>query len=392
MNLPAPPTLAVRAPDGTMWVETAGDVYRLASGAAPVLSASGSAAVTGVGWLDGRSAAIVIDLDTERPDEPDLVGTVAVEWSDGTVQELGPASGPEYGVGSVTIGAGAILEGDFVDLGEWFSYQDIADNDVAWFNPTVNAAYNAPPLYMMPMAGQTATDPAVTLTWIEAPDWDPTTETMVGGWTLVVADAVTGAERHRVDLGTGNWLMHGDFDGRFWVGTFDDTAPATYDEPYSADRSIVVDLQAPTPTATDLGCAVGVTPTIDRLDTPAPAAPPPTHADNGRPGADAVARQPVSAPTTSTRASTTTRSAGATTGRGWRWCRASSCSGATTSMSTVTSARAPRRRSADFQATNGLEVDGLVGVDTWTALWDGIPAGADLDGNGTVDPWELAGD
>ena len=201
MNLPAPPTLAVRAPDGTMWVETAGDVYRLTSGAAPALSASGSAAVTGVGWLDGRSAAIVIDLDTVRPDEPDLVGTVAVEWSDGTVQELGPASGPEYGVGSVTIGAGAILQGDFVDLGEWFSYQDAADNDVAWFNPTVNAAYNAPPLYAMPMAGQTATDPAVTLTWIEAPDWDPTTETMVGGWTLVVADAVTGAERHRVDLG-----------------------------------------------------------------------------------------------------------------------------------------------------------------------------------------------
>ena len=41
-----------------------------------------------------------------------------------------------------------------------------------------------------------------------------------------------------------------------------------------------------------------------------------------------------------------------------------------------------------FQAENGLQVDGLIGPDTWAVLTAGQP-GSDLDGSGIVDPWEV---
>jgi hypothetical protein len=47
--------------------------------------------------------------------------------------------------------------------------------------------------------------------------------------------------------------------------------------------------------------------------------------------------------------------------------------------------RAVRR----FQQANGLEVDGLVGRNTWRALTEGKVEGSDADGSGLIDPWEL---
>ena len=41
-----------------------------------------------------------------------------------------------------------------------------------------------------------------------------------------------------------------------------------------------------------------------------------------------------------------------------------------------------------FQAENGLQVDGLIGPDTWAVLTAGQP-GSDVDGSGVVDPWEI---
>ena len=41
----------------------------------------------------------------------------------------------------------------------------------------------------------------------------------------------------------------------------------------------------------------------------------------------------------------------------------------------------------DFQRIAGLEVDGLVGPNTWSAL--GGQPGWDLDGNGSIDPDEV---
>ena len=44
-------------------------------------------------------------------------------------------------------------------------------------------------------------------------------------------------------------------------------------------------------------------------------------------------------------------------------------------------------------ATPGLEVDGLVGPDTWAALYTDQPGlRFDGDGNGVIDPWEVPAD
>ena len=45
-----------------------------------------------------------------------------------------------------------------------------------------------------------------------------------------------------------------------------------------------------------------------------------------------------------------------------------------------------------FQASRGLEVDGLVGPNTWAALTGGYVTGYDVDGNGIVDPDEIIGE
>ena len=45
-----------------------------------------------------------------------------------------------------------------------------------------------------------------------------------------------------------------------------------------------------------------------------------------------------------------------------------------------------------FQASRGLEVDGLVGPNTWAALTGGYVVGDDIDGNGIIDPDEIIGD
>jgi peptidoglycan hydrolase-like protein with peptidoglycan-binding domain len=37
----------------------------------------------------------------------------------------------------------------------------------------------------------------------------------------------------------------------------------------------------------------------------------------------------------------------------------------------------------------GLEVDGLVGPETWAAMFPNGVAGVDSDSSGTVDPWEV---
>ncbi len=122
----AGPNLAVRGPDGTVWVEaTPGGtfgVYRIPPGGPAELVAEGEVALTGVGWLGGRSAAAVIDANgTASPDDPDGFGAVFAAFADGARVDVSEAAGWEWGVNSATIGADRVLEKGTSEGYEWFA-------------------------------------------------------------------------------------------------------------------------------------------------------------------------------------------------------------------------------------------------------------------------------
>ena len=135
--LPEPVTKAVRTADGSVWVEVghgeATWVSRvLASGEAVVGSAPDSR-LSGAGWIDGRPAVTIVDADESHAwrGDPDAYGAVLVEFTDGTQVDIAPAGGPEYGVGSATIGDGRVLVGAFSDLAEVFRSFDIDGNELS---------------------------------------------------------------------------------------------------------------------------------------------------------------------------------------------------------------------------------------------------------------------
>lgn len=413
----AAPTRAVRGPDGTVWVQVpsaqtetvtttiaqdAGDgvpmdVFRVNSGASEAVSvAAGGVTLMSAGWLDGRTAATIVDFVGARDDE-ETYGSVLVDFADGEQRDVGPAGGIEYGVNSVTIGAGRIVEGAFADLSEAFSSSDPAGTRLEdWASPITSEEYNQPPLHIWPAAGIAPGSTEPLLSWVEAPDWNAESEQIEGGWSVVVADAVTGTETMRLDLGDpGDWLIDADFDGRFWVGTFaDDPEPpdpdrAPVDQPPA--RVLVVDTTASEPAVADAGCAAGVTATLDRNGTPAP--PPPTTAAPTT-AAPTTAAPTTAAPTTEARCTYVE----ADNAYPLRKCDKGPA------VSAIQEQINKRGQSVDvdgyfgpgteqavrnFQQAAGLEVDGLVGPDTWAALYTGDPAGTDSDGNDTVDPWEV---
>ena len=188
-----------------------------------------------------------------------------------------------------------MLVGAFSDLAEVFRSFDIDGNELSGvFSPTDRAPYNAPPLYLWPAAAADASGSAW-LSWVEGPDANGVTGEVVDRWTLVVADAATGQERLRLDLGDpGSALLHADFDGRTWVGTFDTSEAADVVGP--PGRVVVVDTTAATPIAVDAACAPGTVATLDRAGLPAPGPAPGT-----APRARAIDR------TTATRCAVATR-------------------------------------------------------------------------------------
>jgi hypothetical protein len=273
----ATPTKAVRGADGTIWVESAVDdavheVHRIAPDGTVTLSARGDVKLSGVGELDGRTAAVIID--SERPDGLDTGGSILVEFADGERVDVAAAVAPEYGAESVTIGAGRLVEGAVTDQTESFRYYGL-DNEPLddWVRPTDAAPYNAPPYFTWPVAADV---PSVRLSWVEGPDFDGATNQVRGRWALVVSDAVSD-ELLRVDLGpTGRRLLHADFDGRFWVGTFDDTYdPENGDVTFDPARVMMVDTLANQPVAVDIGCPPGSTATLDHFGRSGPEPDPP---------------------------------------------------------------------------------------------------------------------
>ena len=231
--LAEPATKAVRTADGSVWVEMghgeATSVARVLASGEAVVGAAPEARLSGVGWIGGRPAVAIVDADESHAwrGDSDAYGAVLVEFTDGTQVDVAPAGGPEYGVGSATIGDGRVLVGAFSDLAEVFRSFDIDGNELSGvFSPTDRAPYNDPPLYLWPAAAAD-TSGSTWLSWVEGPDANGVTGEVVDRWALVVADATTGQERLRLDLGDpGSALLHADFDGRTWVGTFDTSEAA----------------------------------------------------------------------------------------------------------------------------------------------------------------------
>lgn len=277
----AGPSIAMRGPDGTVWVEAMADglfgVHRIAPGGPATLVAEGDVDLTGVGFVDGRPAAAIIDSNgaSARPEDVDAFGAVIVDFGDDEQVDVKQAGAIEYFVLSVTVGADRLVEWAAVDLTEAFaSYGLDGERLDDWQMPTAAAPYNAPPLFQWPVAAVDPDDPAsATLSWVEGPDFDGATNQVTGGWSLVLAAATTGAESLRLDLGEpGMVLTHADFDGRFWIGSFADSDPPDGGQ-HLPDRILAVDTQSATPDVVDVGCPPGATGTIDRLGAPQPSVP-----------------------------------------------------------------------------------------------------------------------
>ena len=382
--LPAPSTVAIRTPDGTVWAEVAtsaesADVYRVPAGGQAAQSASGAVELSSGGAIGDRSAAVIIDR--RQSEGAETFGAVIVEYADGEQVDVKDAGGPEYGVGSVTLGVGRLVEGATVDLTEAFSYYGV-DGVVVddWFSPTASAPYNAPPLYQWPIAAPRGDDAAV-VSWVEGPDWNGATSLIEGGWSLVVADAVSGAESLRLDLGEpGETLVHADFDGRFWVGSF---------EPGGV---FVVDTTAAQPAAIDAGCPDATIATLDRFGAPPVAVATTTSTTT-----------PPAPTTTAPPAPTTTAPICPTYEPNDRYPIRLCDEGPAVRAIQQALAAAGHRVDVDgyfgpgteaevrrFQEAHDLAVDGLVGVNTWAALMPfDPPPGSDADSSGVVDPWEL---
>lgn len=405
--LPAAASRAVRAADGTVWAEVSTgaettDVYRVPVGGEPVVSGTGQFSVTSVGVVGDRPAAVLVNGDPAavRPDNSEAFGSVIVEYADGEQVDVKSAGGPEYFVASVTIAPDRLLEGALTDLTEAFQYFGLdAEPRTDWYVPTASAPYNAAPLYQWPLAAATAGDAAaVVLSWVEGPDFDGATNELVGGWELVLANPATGDEVLRLDLGdAGATLLHADFDGRTWVGSFDLEAD---DEAIEAGRVVVVDTAAAEPAAVDAGCAAGVIATLDRtvapVQPPSTTPPPPTTAAPTT-APPTTASPPTAAPTSSAPAGCTGYEPNdqyplQLCDEGPAVRQVQQALVATGADVTVDGYFGTETEEAvrQFQQANDLEVDGLVGDDTWAALAAfAAPPGTDTDGNGIVDPGEV---
>jgi hypothetical protein len=382
----AGPNLAARGPDGTVWVEaTPGGrfgVYRIAPGSEAALVVEGEVALTGVGWSGGRSAAAVLDANGEAtPDDPDGFGAVLVDGSDGQQANLGPAGAWEYAVRSATIGAGAVVLSGVSEATESFRAVGPDGEEVDWFSVSERQSDVEPGLWW-PAATVDPETSAPVLGWAQQRQRQEADGVWVSSWELVVVDAASGAELRRVALGEqGEALVHADFEGDWWVGTFADTLPEDFSDP-EPSRILAVDLSAEAPAAVDVGCPPLTTATIDRLgaaEPPAPpAAPPPTTTTEAGHCAEYVEED---------RAYPIERCE-----KGWHVTLVQMMLAHLGYGVDVDSYFGPQTERAvrDFQRGAELEVDGLVGPDTFTALVARVPPLAkDSDGSGTIDPWEF---
>lgn len=420
--VPPGPSVAMRGPDGTTWWSTGtlsnGDqpgfveISRLrpGSGDAEVV-ASGTVWLGGVGWSDGRTAATYVDANEPdtMSDPTDSYGSVVVDHPEGDQSVAGVAVGPEFGVVSAMPVPDGVVIGAITDLTESFIHVGADGTEREdWIEPIGPEEYAQPPFHQWPVAAGFADQPTISLSWVEGPDTSfDSPDQAVGEWTLQIVDARTGDGGLTVDLGRQpeETLERADYDGRFWIGTF-----------ASEETSSVIAVEAVEgATPVDLGCGSGVVATIDRLGTPAPmvveseAAPAIPAATSPAPTAPAAPVPTSTAPPAPAPAAPAEPAPEPAPGGCGRYTPAPDrypirrCQEGfnvvlvqnqlTTWGFDVSSdgyfGPATETAVREFQAREGLEVDGLVGVDTWRALSIGSVAGDDADGSGLVDPWEV---
>ncbi len=159
-------------------------------------------------------------LSGQEPSGDLILQRIAQPRSEATV--LGPSVGVEYGVGAVSSRGPRIVVSAGADLGEFFSFHDMAGNELDLStNPVpVGHRYGQPPAYEHAALGADWT----TLAFVEGPDWSQEEQAEVGDWQLVVVDLDSGAETTRIplfDRGTVE-VSHLDFDGTWAVVSRDD--------------------------------------------------------------------------------------------------------------------------------------------------------------------------
>ena len=410
------PVLAARGPDGTLWVQTPAGVGRVrADGSGEMVRTGTQVALSAAGWLDSEPVATIIDAaDVPFNGSDEERGAVLIAPSHGEPRVFGPATGPEYGIGSATLAGDRIVASAGVDLTEAIDYFH-ADGKrfESWYTPTPTAEYAAPPAWGNGIAAPLP-DGTWVLSWTEGPDSRSDSTVVEGDWVLAAAEVQTSKPRLRLPVASqGEMLIHADFDGRFWVGTFGRapqtaTAPSVPEQapaPVVAERVVAVDLGSPTVAVTDLRCTAGLVATIDRNGTAQPPA------------------GPANGPTTTTPASPTVPPP--TTPRPPKTTLPKPASGACPKPLPIQPKHYPitrchkgggiaqvqfrlRERGYNvqvdgafgpateaavrkFQKSSGLPVDGKVSAKTWQKLYPYAPLPEeDQNGNGILDPWEMA--
>jgi hypothetical protein len=148
-----------------------------------------------------------------------------------------------------------------VDAPDDFTYHNFRGGEVGGlFDPNDDAPYVGPPTFGQPILSPRGAK----LSSVEGPDWSWEQSRLVGNYKLVVANSKTGAESVPVRVGgLHESLLHADYDGRYWVGTFTrqmDRAPKP-----SEMHVRVVDTWAADPRPTDAACSTGFIASVDRF-------------------------------------------------------------------------------------------------------------------------------
>ena len=273
-------TKAVRGRDGTVWVEARrvgrpnGEwrrIVRIDPTGSRRQSETGEVELSHVGTLRGRTTVVTyIDRDDLIDPSAERYGHVYVEFSTGVRHSVSFAQEIVNVVRSAAPAVHRVRSGKLkrvvvlaraVDAPDDFTYHSFRGALVnGLFDPNDGAPYFGPPTFGQPILSPHGAK----LSWVEGPDWSWEQSRLVGNYKLVVANSKTGTESVRGRVGgLHERLLHADYDGRYWVGTFSrrmDRVPRP-----SELRVRVVDTWASNPRPVDAGCSTGFIASIDRF-------------------------------------------------------------------------------------------------------------------------------